>query len=369
VERLLALEQLGGEVLVVTADVADAEQLARAVAQAVARFGAIHAVIHAAGVPGGGLIQLRGEAQAAGVLAPKVRGALLLEQLLPAAALDLYVLCSSLAAVLGGAGQADYCAANAFLDAMAAAAAARGAAAVSIAWDAWREVGMAAEAPATRPRHARRPDEQGLLTAEGLLAFDRAVASGLAQVAVSTLDLTRLIAEMRASGRDRPETPAVIAGGAPSATSAPYATAAAGAGPAGSSARHPRPELATSYTAPRNDTERALAAIWEEVLGIEPVGVHDDFNELGGHSLLALQVLARVRAALAADLPLRAVFDAPTIAALSVHLLEREAAASDQGDLDRMLARLEGLSDDEAEALLSPAPLPSGAGGGPGEPR
>jgi len=371
VERLLALEQLGAEVLVVTADVADAGQLAGAVAQAVARFGAIHAVIHAAGVPGGGLIQLRGAAQVAGVLAPKVRGALLLEQLLPAAALDLYVLCSSLAAVLGGAGQADYCAANAFLDALAAAAAARGAAAVSIAWDAWREVGMAAEAPAGGPRHARRPDGQGLLTAEGLLAFDRAVASGLPQVAVSTLDLARLVAEMRASGRGRPEPPAVIAGDATIAEDAITAgdAMAAEPSPPGTVARHPRPELATSYTPPRNDTERALAGIWEEVLGIAPVGIHDDFTELGGHSLLALQVLARVRAALAADLPLRAVFDAPSIAALSVHLLEREAAASDQGDLDRMLARLEGLSDDEAEALLSDAPLPSGTGGGPGEPR
>ena len=231
---------------------------------------------------------------------------------------------------------------------------------------------MAAEAPAGGPRHARRPDEQGLRTAEGLLAFDRAVASGLPQVAVSTLDLARLVAEMRAAGRGRRETPAEIAAGATiagDAAGAPAAASAADAGTAGGSARHPRPELATSYTAPRNDTERALAGIWEEVLGIAPVGVHDDFTELGGHSLLALLVLARVRAALAADLPLRAVFDAPTIAALSVHLLEREAAASDQGDLDRMLARLEGLSDDEAEALLSDAPMSSGAGGGPGEPR
>jgi len=369
VERLLDLEQLGAEVLVVAADVADAEDLARAVAQAVDRFGAVHAVIHAAGVPGGGLIQRRGEAQAAGVLAPKVRGALLLERLLPAATLDLYVLCSSLAAVLGGAGQVDYCAANAFLDAMASAAAARGAAAVSIAWDAWREVGMAAEAPAAGPRHARRPDEQGLLTAEGLLAFDRAVAGGLPQVAVSTLDLARLIAEMRDGGRAGRETRTTAGAGATGASGATAgaSAAAAGAGPAGSAARHPRPGLATPYTAPRNDTERALAAIWEEVLGIEPVGVHDDFTELGGHSLLALQVLARVRAGLAADLPLRAVFDAPTVAALSVHLLEREAAASDQGDLDQMLARLEGLSDDEAQALLGGAGLPDGAGEEPGE--
>jgi amino acid adenylation domain-containing protein len=357
VERLLALEQLGAEVLVVAADVADAAQLARAVEQAVARFGAVHAVIHAAGVPAGGLIQRQSEAQAAAVLAPKVRGALLIERLLPAAELDLCVLCSSLAAVLGGAGQADYCAANAFLDAMAAAAAARGAAAaVSIAWDAWREVGMAAAAAPAGPRRGHRPAEQGLLTAEGLLAFDRAAASGLPQVVVSTLDLPRLIAAMRPG-------PHAI----PRAAELPDA-----AGPAAAAA-HPRPELATPYVAPRNDTEAALAGIWQEVLGVEPIGIHDDFAELGGHSLLALQVLARVRASLAADLPLRTVFDAPTVAALSVHLLEREATASDQGDLEQLLARLEGLSDSEAAELLDAAPVSSGSSGaggdGPGEPR
>jgi amino acid adenylation domain-containing protein len=353
IERLLDLEQLGAEVLVVAADVADGEQLGQAVAQAVARFGAVHAVIHAAGVPGGGLIQRKSAAQAAAVLAPKVRGALLLERLLPAAELDLYVLCSSLASILGGVGQVDYCAANAFLDAMAAAAAARGAAAVSIAWDAWREVGMAAEAPPVGQRHEPRPAGQGLLTAEGLLAFDRAVASGLPQVAVSTLDLRRLIVALRPGGRGVESTAAPDA--------APIAAPAA---------THPRPELATPYAAPRNATEQALARIWEEVLGVEQVGIHDDFTELGGHSLLALQVLARVRATLAADLPLRAVFDAPTVASLSVRLLEREAAASDQGDLEQMLARLEGLSDDESESLLDAARMPSGVGSdGPGEPR
>ncbi|HLX07031.1 MAG TPA: amino acid adenylation domain-containing protein [Thermoanaerobaculia bacterium] len=363
IERLLALEELGAEVLVVAADVTDPGQLAAAVEAAVARFGGVHGVIHAAGVPGAGLIQLKSPAQAAAVLAPKVRGALLLERLLPAATLDLTVHCSSLASILGGAGQVDYCAANAFLDAMAAATAARGANAVAIAWDAWTETGMAAMPVAgTAPsRHERRPAGQGLSTAEGLAAFDRAVATGLSQVAVSTLDLAGLVAEM---GRDRRGLPA---GAGPIA--GPAATAAGAAGPGGAHA-HARPELATPYAAPRNETEAALVGIWQDVLGIERVGVHDDFTELGGHSLLALQVLSRVRAALAADLPLRAVFDAPTVAALSLRLLEREAAASDQGDLEQMLAQLEGLSDDETAALLAAASQPAGAGGdASGEPR
>jgi acyl transferase domain-containing protein len=121
----------------------------------------------------------------------------------------------------------------------------------------------------------------------------------------------------------------------------------------GPETEHSRPELATPYAAPRTDTERVLAGIWEDVLGIRPVGIHDDFYELGGHSLLALQVLSRVRQALGAELPLRAIFDAPTVARLAVRILEGEARTVDGGELDQLLARLEGLSDAEAEALLA----------------
>jgi acyl transferase domain-containing protein len=358
IERIRELEGLGAEVLVVEADVADVAAMAAAVEQARARFGAVHGVIHAAGVPSGRLIRHATAAQAAAVLAPKVHGAMVLEKLLPAASLDLCVHCSSLAAILGGVGQVDYCAANAFLDAQAAAAAAGGArGALAIAWDAWREVGMRAGEAGAPPGAVREP-QLGLLPAEGLWAFDRAVASGLPEVAVSTLDLRRLIAEMRAAPAAQEMAPA----GAPSGGGR---AAGMGAGPA-----HPRPQLATPYAAPRNETEAALASIWEEVLGIGPIGIHDDFNELGGHSLLALQVLSRVRAVLAADLPLRAVFDAPNIAALSLKVLEGAAAAADEAALEQMLAGLEGLSDAEAEALLGGEQVPQAADGkAPGEPR
>jgi amino acid adenylation domain-containing protein len=141
-------------------------------------------------------------------------------------------------------------------------------------------------------------------------------------------------------GRSRPREPAEE----PAARPQPAAPA------------HTRPDLATPYVEPRTDTERTLAGIWEEVLGIGPVGIHDDFHELGGHSLLALQVLSRVRQALGAALPLRAIFDAPTVARLAVRLLEGETAVADGETLDDLLARLEELSDDEAEALLASEP-------------
>jgi amino acid adenylation domain-containing protein len=77
-----------------------------------------------------------------------------------------------------------------------------------------------------------------------------------------------------------------------------------------------RPDLETAYTAPETVEERWLAEVWAEVLGIERVGVHDDFFHLGGHSLLAARVIARLRRHFQVDLPLRSLFQGPTVAGL-----------------------------------------------------
>ncbi len=85
-----------------------------------------------------------------------------------------------------------------------------------------------------------------------------------------------------------------------------------------------RSELDEEYVAPRDSAEESVAAIWARVLGIDRVGVHDNFFELGGNSLLATQAVARMREALGRDVPLRALFEAPTIAGLSQQLDELE---------------------------------------------
>jgi len=140
------LEELGAEVLVLAADVTDEAAMREAVRRTRARFGPIQAAIHAAGVPGGGVIQRKTAEAAARVLAPKVRGTRVLAAALADEPLELLVLCSSMYAVAGGVGQVDYCAANAFLDAFARRAAQSGLRAVALDWGAWQDVGMAAAA-------------------------------------------------------------------------------------------------------------------------------------------------------------------------------------------------------------------------------
>ncbi|HEX5752319.1 MAG TPA: amino acid adenylation domain-containing protein, partial [Archangium sp.] len=83
------------------------------------------------------------------------------------------------------------------------------------------------------------------------------------------------------------------------------------------------------YVAPRNETERLLAQLWSEVLGVARVGIHDNFFDLGGHSLLATQLVSRLRATFQVELPLRALFEATSIAALALKL--EEAMRAGQG--------------------------------------
>ncbi|HSF42471.1 MAG TPA: phosphopantetheine-binding protein, partial [Thermoanaerobaculia bacterium] len=110
-------------------------------------------------------------------------------------------------------------------------------------------------------------------------------------------------------------------------------------------------DAGAGYVAPRNPIEETLAAIWGELLGVDRVGVEDDFFTLGGHSLLATQLVSRVRRQLGVDLPLHRLFELRTLGDLGREVLAR-TLEGEGGGLDALMADLDGLSDEEALALL-----------------
>ncbi|MDI1443023.1 type I polyketide synthase [Polyangium sp. 6x1] len=310
--KLLALEASGVEVVIEAADVADAAAM-RAVAERVAaRFGGVAGIIHAAGVGGGGAMARRSSSEVSAVLRGKVHGAAVVAALASDLRARFLVFCSSMSALVGGAGQVDYCGANAFLDAFAQKlSASKGVPAVSINWDTWQEVGMAVQAVLPEAMRAERDRllREAIAPREGVEAFARALGSGLPQVAVSPRPpaLTRAAVDALAAAAARSgETKAALGA-------------------------HERPALTTAYAAPTTETERVVAQIWEEIIGVEKVGIHDDFFQLGGHSLLAAQLMSRLRAAFGIELPLHTLFEVSTVAELS-QAIEEEILAEAEAE-------------------------------------
>ncbi|MEV6164504.1 SDR family NAD(P)-dependent oxidoreductase, partial [Streptomyces sp. NPDC052052] len=316
---LLAVRQLraaGAEVLPVTADISDPAQAAAAFRTVRERFGALYGVVHTAGVPGGGLLQSRTKEESAAVLAPKIAGTLAVADALRSDPPELFVLYSSTVTAVGGHGEGDYGAANAFLDAFATAEDGTGGVAhrvVSVGWGAWQHDRWQAKAYAAAPglleRARRSREEFGFTEEEGTAALGRAVAAGPAHLYALNQPLDDLVAEMRTLAD-------------------PEALTGSGGAAGGSEQRYPRPELRVPWTAPRNETERRVARVWQDLLGMEQVGVHDPFFELGGTSLVGLAVVNRLGAEFGTELAAASLFEHPTVAQLAELL---DAARPDGG--------------------------------------
>lgn len=306
IRHLQSLEARGAEVLALSADVTDRQQMAGVRDRAVARFGSLHGVVHLAGVPGGGVVQLKTPAGAAAVIDPKVRGALVLAEVLRDVELDFVVLYSSIASILGELGQADYCGANAFLDVFASHWRRRGTLVTTINWDLWQEVGLAVYTEVPEHLRAWRQEmlERGMRSAEGVEVFERILARDTPQVIVSTQELHGRIALgrsftgerfLRELGGDGGASP----GGPPAA---PAATKGA------------------ALPANRGELEQVVSRVWQRILGRENLQREDNFFDLGGNSLLGLQLVNDLSQELGVQIAAVELFEHPSIAALVGHL-------------------------------------------------
>jgi acyl transferase domain-containing protein/acyl-CoA synthetase (AMP-forming)/AMP-acid ligase II len=304
-QRLIALEHVAAGVSVLSADVAEPGQLRQVVDLIYEQFGVLHGVFHAAGiVRDDNAFLVATETTTATTemhFRPKIRGLQALEQALRGRSVDFCVLFGSNSAVLGGFGFSAYAAGNAFMNAFATDRSRESALRwICVNWDAWRTASLP-----TLGMPADLIQNLTITEAEGMAVLDRVLPdypSG--SIVVSATDLSARLdlwvkqnSSRAAKGLQRLETERNDINNASD-----------------------REHVKTPYVAPTTDTERIIVEIWQDHLGIVPIGIQDDFFALGGDSLLAVRLMTQVQQRFQQTLLLKDFVFNPTVVHLAAAL-------------------------------------------------
>ncbi|WTW58804.1 type I polyketide synthase (plasmid) [Streptomyces sp. NBC_00012] len=349
-ELVADLVDLGAEVRVAACDVADRDALAAVLGDIPAGHPLV-GVVHTAGVLDDGVLSSLTPERVAAVLRPKVDAAWHLHELTRGLDLSLFVLFSSAAGVFGGAGQANYAAANAFLDALAEVRRGEGLVGQSLAWGPWAEGGMLERLDDADAQRMARSGVPPLSAEQGIELFDAAGALPEAVLVPVRLDLAAL-------GRQSAGTPLPVMFRSLVRRAAPRAAdgRSVSGGGGGTFADRLRP---------LPDAERELLALQlvcdrvAEVLGHArgaDVKPHDAFTEMGFDSLTAVELRNRLNAETGLRLPATLVFDYPTPMMLAEHILgeaapAKAAARSVLDELDQLEAVFADLDTADEEPV------------------
>ena len=333
----------GANVDAVRADVSRREDVARLFETIASSGFPLKGIVHSAGVLDDGVALQQTWERLRTVFAPKVAGAWNLHDASATLPLDFFVLYSSLASVLGSAGQGNYAAANAFLDSLAQARAAQGLPALSVGWGTWGGSGMAAS---LNDADRRRLADAGLAEMDPEAAFTalaRAIASGRPHVAIMSVDWARYA---RYRGTALPllsHLDRAIA--APAAPQVPLLIAALADAP-------PERHKTVVLQHVRRDVLAVLG-----LAGSQRLDDEQGLRDAGLDSLMALELKNRLQASTGQPLPSTIAFDYPTTAALASYVLEvlgaSAALAAPAPDAGALVSDLDAISEDEAAALLA----------------
>ncbi|MEU7298075.1 SDR family NAD(P)-dependent oxidoreductase [Streptomyces exfoliatus] len=344
------LRGIGAHVTVVAGDAGDRGTLAQVLAAIPAEH-PLTAVVHTAGVLDNGLIPSLTDERLDGVLRAKADAAWHLHDLTRDLKLDAFVLFSSTVGVLGGPGQANYAAANAFLDGLAAHRRAHGLAATSIAWGLWQLGGINADLSEGDLNRFARDGFRPIARVEGLSLFDRATADGRAALVATPVGVSAV--------RAQPRIPALLT----ELAALPGRRVAQSGGLANGPAVDQAAEL-TARLADLSEVERdqlLLTLVLTDVAAVlgrsdaETIAPERAFQDLGFDSLTAVDLRNRIGTATGVKLPATLVFDHPTPAALVAYLREcLVPQAPDPGqalldELDEVERKLAAVSKDDTD--------------------
>ncbi|MSP59689.1 MAG: amino acid adenylation domain-containing protein [Myxococcales bacterium] len=355
-DEIAALEQVaeraGGEILCRQTDLADGDRLRSIAAAAEAHFGApLDGAVHLAGLLGERLLRDETPETFAATLHPKVAGARALVDLLADRPGSLLVCFSSVNATFGGFSVGAYSAASRFLAHLAHERRRGGQPTHCIEWSLWDEIGMTRGHPMKEAARAR--GYQAISASRGMASLEVALRRGDGHLLIG-LDgsgrpvrrrLDGAVAMRRLSihfsGTEHPSVkpqdrlgrdvslrwvPLVRLPRTPDGAIDPAALPGQ---------RQARGSSVGDRPSPRGETERTLAAIWQDVLRVDEVGRDDNFFDLGGHSMLLVQVRDRVSRTFDRDVPIVDLFRHPTLRALAAHLASKPQPSSSHIQVDQ----------------------------------
>ena len=279
--KLRELENLGAEVIVLQAQMSDVESMKKAIFETENLFGRINGIIHCAGIVRAGMIQAKQINDIKNVLAPKVKGTLVLYELIKNKNPDFFILCSSITAVTTPFAEIDYSAANSFLDVFSHYLNKKNKFfTLSINWPGWKETGQLVNLKTQKGTYFWKQEalRNAISSHDGLEAFKLGIGSDYSQLIISPRPLK--------SYRNYP----AQFNGSQSKNQEESVT--------------PDPDI--------DSESEKLSIIWKDILGVKEIKKDDNFFELGGHSLLAIQLISAVRKTFKVDLTLEDVFNAVT---------------------------------------------------------
>ncbi|MEM1393948.1 MAG: beta-ketoacyl synthase N-terminal-like domain-containing protein [Cyanobacteria bacterium P01_H01_bin.150] len=334
IKKILALEESGIELLMIEADPANIEQMQTAINQAYESFERIHGVFYVTPMSDEKSrfsIQKIGRDESELQFHSKVYGLYVLEKLLQDRELDFCFLQSSLSSIVGGLGMVAYSAANLFIDSFVVKKNHKNIVPwFCINWDAVRYAQQERKDGALEislTDLAMTPNEvwdvcQRVLAIASPSQF--IVSPGDLQARINTWIERKSLQKTNNSQEDL-------------------------------LSQHSRPNLQTVYIAPSNEIEQRVAKIWQEILGVEQIGVNDNFFELGGHSLVAILVISRLREMFEVELPLESIlFGAPTVGGIAEVIAQEQQQKEDEEaqETAALLQEVRGLSLEEIQQEL-----------------